>query len=187
MEKEEKKLKPVVNPENVKVKQQSNVKKAARSFLAEDINTVKRYLVDEVIKPALRDTLIDAICNGAEMLIGGSKNRRSRRRPGSTTSYDRYYESERRERPRPRMRDEMFDEDDITLGTRAEAEQVLDAMCDAIDRYDSVSVADMYDLLGLTCHNYMANSWGWFDLSSASVSRTSEGYMLKLPRAKSLK
>jgi hypothetical protein len=45
-----------------------------------------------------------------------------------------------------------------------------------------VSVADLYDLVGVT-GNYTDNKYGWTDIRSASVIRVRDGYMLKLPKA----
>ena len=52
----------------------------------------------------------------------------------------------------------------------------------AIANYGIASVADLYDLAGITCRNYTANRYGWTDIQSAKVIRTREGYTLQLPR-----
>ena len=48
--------------------------------------------------------------------------------------------------------------------------------------YGVVSVADMYDLCGMTC-NYTDNKYGWKSLARADISRVRDGYMIKLPKA----
>lgn len=52
-----------------------------------------------------------------------------------------------------------------------------------MDRYGVVSVADMYDLCGMTC-NYTDNKYGWKSLARADISRVRDGYMIKLPKAR---
>ena len=55
-----------------------------------------------------------------------------------------------------------------------------------IDTYKIASVADLYDLVGLT-GNYTDNRYGWTNIASADVIRTRDGYQLKLPRALPIK
>ena len=63
-----------------------------------------------------------------------------------------------------------------------DAELVLDQLESAIANYGIASVADLYDLAGITCRNYTANRYGWTDIQLAKVIRTREGYTLQLPR-----
>ena len=51
-----------------------------------------------------------------------------------------------------------------------------------IDTYGIVSVADMYDLVGIAT-NYTDNKYGWTNLRNAEPIRVANGYMLKLPKA----
>ena len=68
------------------------------------------------------------------------------------------------------------------LETRGEAEDVLSRMDELIDTYGVVSVADLYDLVGISC-NYTDNKYGWTNLRNAEPVRVRDGYMLKLPKA----
>ena len=71
---------------------------------------------------------------------------------------------------------------DIILDNRGEAEEVLLRMDEIVATYGTVSVADLYDLVGIT-GAYTDNKYGWTDIRSASVVRVRDGYMIKLPRA----
>ena len=51
-----------------------------------------------------------------------------------------------------------------------------------IDRYGVARVGDLYDLANVSTNNYMINRYGWTSVSTASVSRVSDGYIIKLPR-----
>ena len=55
-------------------------------------------------------------------------------------------------------------------------------MDELIDTYSMVSVADLYDLIGVT-GNYTDNKYGWTNIRNAEVVRVREGYLLKLPKA----
>ena len=48
-----------------------------------------------------------------------------------------------------------------------------------------VSVADLNDIIGVT-GSYTDNKYGWYDLSSAQITRDKSGYALKLPRVRPL-
>ena len=62
------------------------------------------------------------------------------------------------------------------------AEDVLERMDELIATYQVVSVADFYDLVGVS-GNYTDNKYGWTDIRNASVIRVRDGYMIKLPKA----
>lgn len=55
-------------------------------------------------------------------------------------------------------------------------------MDEMISVYGMVSVADLYDLIGVT-GNYTDNKYGWTDIRSASVVRVRDGYIVKMPKA----
>ena len=117
------------------------------------------------------------------ILYGEARGKDRRRDSGSRVSYTKYYERDRdREYDRNRSRRSVYDYDDIILDTRREAEDVLNRMDDLIDAYGMVSVADLYDLVGVS-GNYTDNKYGWTNLRNAEVRRTRDGYLIKLPKA----
>ena len=58
-------------------------------------------------------------------------------------------------------------------------------MEELLERFDVVSVADLFDMAGISC-NYTDNKYGWTDLRNARVERVRDGYIINLPRATSL-
>lgn len=79
----------------------------------------------------------------------------------------------------------MNDLQDLIFETRGEAEEVLTNLLDIIADYQVVSVADLYDLVGITAP-FTANRYGWTELGSANVSRIREGYIINLPKPKAI-
>jgi hypothetical protein len=71
------------------------------------------------------------------------------------------------------------------LESGAEADEVIARLDELIDVYGMASVADLYDLVGIS-GQYTDNKYGWTDVSSASRIRVRDGYLLKMPRAKPL-
>lgn len=70
--------------------------------------------------------------------------------------------------------------DDIILDSRETAENVLNASKEIINEYGFVTVADMYDLVGLNA-TYTEEKYGWVDLKEAKIIRVRSGYKLVLP------
>ena len=58
---------------------------------------------------------------------------------------------------------------------------MLNQMIDALATYNCVSVADLYDLVGMTS-NYTDNKYGWYDLRTAYIQGVSGGYVIRLPK-----
>ena len=65
--------------------------------------------------------------------------------------------------------------------SRGEAEEVLTRMDELLSTYGVVSIADLYDLAGLTCP-YTANNYGWTDIHTAQIVRIRDGYVINMPR-----
>lgn len=185
---DKKKVEKVTNG-TVKTKKKSEIHKWTDIFLAEDVTNVKNYIIDEVLLPAAKKAVSDIVTNGIDMLLYGETRNRTKEK-GSRISYSKYYDErdryDRRDRDRDRGRSRRvrsgYDYDDIILETRGEAEDVLDRMDDLLDTYGIVSVADLYDLVGIQ-GNYTDNKYGWTNLRNADVQRIRDGYLLKLPKA----
>lgn len=153
-------------------------------FIPGDILDLKEYMLQEVFVPAIKNAIED----GISMMLRGETSRSSRRSTGaSRVSYRSYYEREERERDRDRDRGSSraggYSYDEIILETRAEALDVLTRLEEIVDMYDSASVADLYDLVGMT-GQHTDNKYGWTDVRSADTVRVRDGYLLKMPRAK---
>ena len=169
-------------------------KRFTQLFVAGDSHTVTQYVIFDVILPAAKDMIADAVSQGVERMIFGEARTASRRAasPGSSyVSYNRYSSSPTRvggtprdTNPAGRMSRQAratHNFDEVILPTRREAEEVLDFLHDLLTRYETVSVSDLYELVGET-GNFTDEKWGWTDLAGASVSRVRDGYLLNLPR-----
>lgn len=187
----EKKVEKVISGEAVK-RQKPLGRKVAETFAGDDVQTVGNYILFDVVLPAAKAMISDAASQGVERLLFGD----SVRRPGTSagrgaghTSYNRMYQpgtarsTGNREISKRARANHEFDE--VILGTRGEAEEVLERLSDLVDEYDSATVSDLYDLVGIT-GSFTDDKWGWTDLRTAGVSRVREGYLLSLPRTQPL-
>ena len=175
--KEEKKIeKVVVGP--VKTKKRSELRKILDTFVEEDSTSVKDFMVHEVAVPLIKKGLTDTL----DMMLYGREGRSSGR--GGNTPYSSRYNQvngrtqETRQVARVRTR---HDYEEIVVGTRGEAEKLLDELESIINQYGTASIADLYSACGMTAP-YTDNKYGWMDIRGAEPVRLRDGtYALNLP------
>jgi hypothetical protein len=178
----EKKVEKVIAG-TVKSKKKSEIRKFTDVFISEDIDNVKSYILLDVLIPAIKKAISDIVTNGIDMILYGETGKTKSNSTASKVSYRSYYDGRNGRRDYSAIRTKIsYNYDDIILDNRGEAEDVLSRMDELISTYGLVSVADLYDLVGVT-GNYTDNKYGWTNIRSASVIRVRDGYMLKLPKA----
>lgn len=167
---------------NARTKKKGEINKIADIFISEDVKNVKSYILLDVLVPAIKKAISDIVTNGIDMVLYGEKSAPGKKSPASKVSYRSYYDKGREYDSRPVSRGVVgYNYDDILLDTRGEAEEVISRMDELISTYGLVSVADLYDLVGIT-GSFTDNKYGWTDIRSATVIRVSDGYMIKLPK-----
>lgn len=159
---------------------------AGKIFSPEDMSDIKAHLVDDVLIPGIKNTILDIIIDGASRALGGrGRGRTTYSSGGSKVSYRDFYGGGS-DRPavaggnassRPR-----FDFDEIIYPTRGDAEAVRDQMTDVIERYGFVTVGDMYDMSNLP-QPWTSQKYGWTSIVHSSVIPVRDGYVIKLPKA----
>lgn len=178
---EKKKIEKVVVGQ-VKTKKKNGFGKFMSGLIADEAPDIKTYLFKDVVVPTIKKTITDVV----DMILYGGK---SGRRGGSAVprvSYRSYWDDPRDSRREPTRVVQGYSYDDIILESRGDAEEVLSQLIDIIDMYKIASVADLYDLVGIS-GNFTDNKYGWTNLANAYVDRCRDGYILKLPRALPLK
>lgn len=181
-------------------KKKSLGKRFMETFVNDDITNIKSYVFHDVLIPAAKDTIsdivqgitdtiqgsIDVTLFGETRRRGSSRNKRDSGR--GYVSYNNYSSSRDKDKDRKDSRRDISSRDrarhnfnDIILSSRGDAEEVLSCLVDLIIDYNEATVADLYELVGVT-GEFTDRRYGWKDLSSASVSRARDGYMLNLPR-----
>lgn len=175
----DKKIEKVVSG-TAKVKKKNELQKLAGVFISEDAKNVKTYVFSDILVPAIKKAIVDIVTDGINMFFYGGTGRGRSSSSGSKVSYRSYYDrkDDRYNDSRPKT---GYSYDEIILETRGEAEEVLSQLSDLIDTYRVATVADLYDLVGIT-HNYTDNKYGWTNIRNAEAQRCKDGYMLKLPK-----
>lgn len=181
---EEKNVERVTSEDPIR-RRKSLGKQFKSTFFSGDARSAFRYVVFDVLVPAAKEAIAEAGREGIDRLVfGDSKRKRSAPPSGPTgyVSYNKYAMGGASEPPRPMSRKARarHDFDEIVLMSRAEADEVIDRMFDILGRYDSVSVADLYQMTGIE-ETHTDYKWGWRELRGAGVARVRNGYLLDLP------
>lgn len=181
----EKKIERVVSGK-VKQKKKGGLSEIKNAFISEDADNISSYIKQELLIPSFKKLISDIVTDGIAILLYGEKGRAIK--PGgnaSKISYGRFFNSGRSEPTISRSRS-AFSYDEVVIDSRDEAEEVLRRMDELLENYPAVSVADLCELIGVTCDRTM-NKYGWTDIHTAYVARARDGgYMLKLPKPKPL-
>jgi hypothetical protein len=181
---EEKKIEPVVSGK-VDRRKKPLGKRFQDTFFGGDARGTAMFVVASVLIPAAKDMLVETGQQFIERMVYGDTKRRSFTRGPNPAGHIAYNRMNASDRPpaasmtrRARAR---HDFDEIVLQSRSEAEEVLERMFDLLSRYDSVSVADLYELTGIPSA-HTDQKWGWLDLRGSQVTRTrTGGYVINLP------
>lgn len=186
---EEKKIEQVTTTEAIRRKKPLG-KRFTETFFGNDLKSVVNYVVSEVLVPAAKDMAVEAGSQGLERFIFGDtspRRRNTRNAPQGHIAYNRMSGPSRpTDRPTRGRRSGRVEFDEIILQSRSEGQEVLSQMYDILSRYESVTVSDLYELVGLRA-SHTDLKWGWTDLHGASVDRLRDGsFLLDLPTPEAL-
>lgn len=186
----------VVQPGQVRRRKKTIGARLKETFIGGDAQSVMGYVLTEVVVPAIKDTLSDVVTQAVErMLFGEVRSSARRPRHGGQGGYVTYSSASgiRQGQPArqaastlsPRAR-ATHDFDEIILSDRPTADQVVDRMYDLLSRYEQVTVANLYELVGVT-PDFTDNNWGWTSLEGTGVRRVREGFLIDVPRPEPLR
>jgi hypothetical protein len=187
---EEKDIKRVTSDEPIRRKKPLR-KKFSETFVAGDAKSAVRYVMFDVLIPAARDMIAEAGSQGIEKWMFGDSRRRGPTPPqAGPTGYVTYNRPIHRmggspQRAMSRQARARHDFDEIVLPERVDAERVIDELFEVISRYGEVSVADLYEMVGVRSA-HTDNKWGWTDLRGSGISRVRGGFLLDLPQPEPL-
>ena len=164
--------------------------KVKDTFLAEDISEVKNHIFYNVIVPAMKDAFVNVVTSAVNALIYGDRRPTGSRfsapysnRPSYSGGGQSYtsYSSMSRSRPPEGNFKSGYDRKEPILETKYDADLVLEELNGCLYEYDQATVGDLYDLLGFDS-DHTDYKWGWVDLSTATVRKVPEGWLIDLPR-----
>lgn len=192
--KEKEKLQKIVQAQPTKVKRGLLGRLFAGVVGPEGLPSIGTYVNEEIIKPALKGIIYDAITSG----LGRALNMDYRNPRGGHVPYNRVstpsrqdgrrysnmYNNSRNEpeERRTSVRPSRYGVTEYVITDRYDAANVLTSLTEAADRYDNVSVADYYDLIGEPSQ-YTDNNYGWTidSIVHATIMTVRGGYIIKFP------
>lgn len=162
----------------------------------EGLPGIGSYVSEEIIVPAIKNIIVDAVTSGINMVMYGENrphnpravNRQPANRyyssgPRPTYNYTSRYTSQQpdpKERHAPRAN--RYGIEEYVIENREDAAHVLTTLTEQADMYGSVSVADYYDLIGVPSE-YTDNNYGWIleTIVRATIRPVRGGYIIALP------
>jgi len=171
-------------------------KQFTETFIAGDSKSTMRFVVLDVMLPAAKDMIFEMGSEGLRKFMFGDGRRRGgvtppQSGPMGNVSYHRMGNSAMSsilsgsQRAMSRQARARHNFDEVVIEQRHEAEEVIDKLYEVLSRYGTVTVADLYELVGLAS-THTDHRWGWTTLQGAGVSRIRGGYLLDLPEPHSL-
>lgn len=211
-ETEEKKRPEKIISGDVVVKKPGLFTRTKRALFGEEgSRNVGKYVTSEIVVPAIKNIIVDTITSGINILVYGESgsNSRSGYSPSSSYANQRHYagkpvnygaqyqsgvrsysnvtSSAHLGRSTVSRSVRTFNSEDYILPSRRDAVALLDALKDLSYQYDTVTLADFYDLVGQESA-FTDNNFGWtFDeISYGDVRPARSGYVVVLPQVHSL-
>lgn len=190
-EKPEKDVKAVVSEGGAKTRKKPLGRKFRDAFKGDDAQSVGQHILMEVLIPAAKDAITDAVIQGVQRMVYGETGRRYNGGSRGSSNYKSYSTISRISSPGRAFDSEgsrtisqraraTHDFDEVVLEDRGEAERVLDELQNLVESFDFASVKDFYTLVNVT-GSYTDDKFGWTDLRGTRVERVRGGYILNLP------
>lgn len=170
----------------VKREKKGELQRAVEAFLPEEgVQGIKNHILMDVVVPTIKKIISDTVDTILYGTIGGSNT--SRTSINGRSSYQKYYDqrdANKYSNPNPVLKRSAggYDFENVILETKGEAMSIIAYMQDTIDEYESVSVADFYEMVDVT-GSYTDYNYGWMDLDSVPIVQLKKGgWLIKLPR-----
>lgn len=165
-------------------------------FGEDGLRGIARHVGREIIIPAIKNIIVDGFITGVTRAVYGDNSPSHRSTGGYSasrgyTNYsNRYNSGPSQTRPGDKYRENVRASnrvEEYVISDRNGAMDVLTSLGEIADKYNSVTVADYYDMIGVPTE-YTDNNYGWVleDLSHVHVIAVRDGWVLNLPKARSL-
>ncbi len=194
--------KPASKPTSTKkIKGTAKIKKTPfwgrfiSEFVVNDLGVAKDYVISEILVPYSKKIIKEVLDSTLDSIFYGRRAPRSSYGSyGSYSSYSSYSSYNKYDTPSPygesysssrRYSRPYSDLGCIVMRDREDAVTCLDCMNDTIAQYGTVTVADVYDYIGVQSR-YTDRDYGWTQLNNARIEGTRDGFALILPQPRPL-
>lgn len=155
------------------------------AFFVTSKEELKRFIVQEVIMPGVRDILSDIISRGSDKLLyGDGRGRRSSRgsRGASFVSYQEYYDKGKKNtsyKTAGGYTSEGIHWDGPAAEDRANS--VLDWCAEQLELYERFTAYQFYSECGMTT-DHSDENWGWTSIEGFKAVREGHGWSIYTPK-----
>ncbi len=163
-----------------------------------DFKSTVAYVIADVLIPAAKETVFDALVKGGSYSIFGDRSVRGRGRTyhssdESHVTYSRGIDRGSRSmglgrhapEPQRGSRSHRYGIDNFIIVDKQEAELIVESMLNAIEEFEYVSVADLNEMIGIKPHP-IDYKWGWTRVDGVEIHQVSQGYLIDLPEPEAL-
>lgn len=186
-----------VETKGAKLKKRGLGARLIDTFIKEKPEEVRKYVIKEVVVPAIMDTIYDSIMSALGMTFYQKADRRRSSGGGSGlgskfTNYSAISTPSIRKVRTPAYggsKGSLKSFDNLVFDSKGEAEDVRDSMIEALDRYGYLTVLEFYDIAQVTVDNFTDQNWGWKRDSIGQMKilgDSANGYYINLPRCEPL-
>lgn len=197
-------LKRVVSVEPKKVKKGLLSRLAVGVLGPEGLPGIGSYVADEIIKPAIKNLIVDSVTSGINKMMYGERggpsgrgynnysqsgrghhpqytNYANRYAPGNQQPVQPTYAQPQQQQDN-RVSAARYGVDEYIINGRNDASHVLISLTEHANSYGTVSVADYYDLIGIASE-FTDNNYGWSaeGMARATIQPIRNGYVIKFP------
>ena len=176
-------VKPVVTGKVTKKK-----KGMLEGFIEEDAKTIASSIKDDVLIPTIKDLIANGFKMAIDMLLfgeaSGTYTHYGARKHGST-NYNNMYVNRQVSAGHKVSPKSRYDVEVLTFEQRIDADMVLEALSDHMERYKCFSIADYYK----TCkwpYEYTDDNYGWYTMQGISITHVPGGWTIDFPKPEPL-
>lgn len=176
----EKELRKPVVTEGVKVKKKPLSKKLSDAIFGEEVDSVKDYLIFDVLVPGIRDAVCDSLRGGTRYY---NRNRRGDIVSSTFDYVGRYLDPVAPNRRQSQIRRETRKPslDSLIFQREEDAEAVIAELSDIFETEGCVRLADLYRAIG-TSSDYTDERYGWTTMRGIRTIAMRDGIKLVMPR-----
>lgn len=151
---------------------------------------IGEYVGQDIIIPAVKNVIADSVKSTVEMALFGESKPSNRNTYTSARDSVRYVQPKTDytnrhsvTKPVERTVRTNFHVKEYVITDRFEAAEVLNTLIEAADMYNSVSLADYYDMIGVE-PDFTAENYGWTidTIIKATILPTRGGYIIRFPQ-----
>lgn len=194
---EKRTLEKVISVQPQKVKRGLLTRLVSGVLGPDGVSGIGEYVNEEIIKPAIKNIIVDAVTSGINMVMYGERGGSSRGYRGGPsrgaqgggyqprTNYTSQY-TQHQPAPAQVAREvtrTRYVVEEYNIPDRNDAAHVLIQLTENAEVYGSVAVADYYDLIGVPSV-YTDNQYGWTHetITRAVITPVRGGYVIRFPQ-----